>query len=253
MMLALAEGAGGAPPLPEKPETAHLRTYSEQSGNEQLLSLYNDRERLSREAKDWQTAKEMTGQREPRWETLNRLLSHAHGLSVVNEVEPQVEAISDQRSLLDGQDHTQILCERLTQTLRESLSTAAASYGTEHAEQIKNLASSSAWQSLAPEQQETILNANGIASAPSIKVGSEAEVLASLQNISLQGWQTRHDALSARFERARKDAEKLAEPTAVRLRLPSATLRTAPEVDEWLETIRAEIIAKIEGGNPVIV
>ncbi len=253
MMLSLAEGAGGAPPLPEKPDTAHLRTYSEQSGNEQLLSLYNDRERLSREAKDWRAAKETIRQREPRWETLNRLVNHARGLPVVAEVEPQVKAISDQRSLLDGQDHTQVLCERLTQTLRETLGTAAASYEAEHAGQMKHLAASSAWQSLTPEQQSGILSSHEIASVPTVRVGSEAEVLASLASISLQDWQTRHDALSTRFERARKDAEKLAEPTAVRVRLPSATLRTAAEVDEWLAGVRDEIITKIEEGNPVIV
>lgn len=65
------------------------------------------------------------------------------------------------------------------------------------------------------------------------------EVLASLASISLPEWQTRRDALSARFERARKDAEKLAEPTAIRVTLPSMTLRTELEVDEWLAKERS--------------
>lgn len=120
-MLELAATAGGDPPLPEKPDTQHLQEIRGLSGNEQLVALYDSRDRLSQAWNEWNHRASLIQTRQPRWDTLNRLLSHARGLSVFEEITPQVDAIKKQRLLLSEPDPIPDLCERLTTVLRQTL------------------------------------------------------------------------------------------------------------------------------------
>jgi hypothetical protein len=45
-MVGLAAKAGGDPPLPSPPDTAHLRELRDLDGNALILGLYNERDRL---------------------------------------------------------------------------------------------------------------------------------------------------------------------------------------------------------------
>ena len=82
LLIALAQAAGGAPPLPPPPDTAHLETLKALSGNELLLALFADREKLAAEQKDWRERKRLAEARLPRWQRLQRLLGFAKDLPV---------------------------------------------------------------------------------------------------------------------------------------------------------------------------
>ena len=84
-MLALAESAGGEAPLPARPDIKHLHQLRSLAGNEQLVALYNECERLVGEVQAWQHAKALIQARWPRWETLHQLLDHARGLPVLRK------------------------------------------------------------------------------------------------------------------------------------------------------------------------
>jgi len=48
------------------------------------------------------------------------------------------------------------------------------------------------------------------------------------------------------------EAAKLLEPKAIHVSLPSATIRNAEELDEWIDNVRSEITEGLKNG-PVIV
>ena len=87
---------------------------------------------------------------------------------------------------------------------------------------------------------------------PEIRVGTEQELLASLAGISLESWATRRDALPQRFTKALEEAAKLLEPKAVRVSLPSATIRKEEELRAWLDQVEAKLREQL-GKGPVIV
>jgi superfamily II RNA helicase len=48
------------------------------------------------------------------------------------------------------------------------------------------------------------------------------------------------------------EAAKLLEPKAIHVSLPSATIRNAEELDEWIDSVKTEITKHLKNG-PVIV
>jgi uncharacterized protein YigA (DUF484 family) len=131
------------------------------------------------------------------------------------------------------------------------LQRAREAYATLHQQEKEHLAATEIWKRLAPEQQAEILNRQGVAGVPAIRVGTEQELLASLVEISLESWATRRDALPQRFAKALEEAAKLLEPKAVRVTLPSATIRNEEELRAWLAEVEAKLREQL-GRGPVI-
>ncbi|MEE9230324.1 MAG: hypothetical protein V3U86_06430 [Acidobacteriota bacterium] len=107
------------------------------------------------------------------------------------------------------------------------------------------------WGQISDEQRAHILNKHGISGIPEIQVSTEAELLTSLGRISLEEWATRQDALPKRFANALEEAAKLLEPEAVRVTLPSATLKDENDLKAWLGKAEDLVRAQLKKG-PVI-
>ncbi len=247
-----AAGTGGDPPMPAQPDTKHIDDLAQQSGNEQLASILTAEDRLAEEAEEWEAAAIVASQRTPEWNDLQLLLKHAAGLPVHQEVVPQVDSIREQRSLLSEPDPLAPLCEKLTQALREAVKDAHEQYEQSHADQVQRLSESELWQKLPEEDRGRILRQQGLGEVPGVKLGTQQEVLRTLGQRPLSSWCDQHDALPARFERARVEAAKRLEPKAVSLKLPPATLRREEDIDLWWESARAAILQKLKQG-PVII
>jgi hypothetical protein len=83
-------------------------------------------------------------------------------------------------------------------------------------------------------------------------VGTDETLLAALDTACLEDWKTKAEAIPARVDRAREAAARLLEPKAVRLSPRSVTLKSEGEVDRYLQELRADIMAHIKAGHPVI-
>ena len=247
-----AATAGGDPPLPARPDTKHLDDLAQQSGNEQLASILAGEDRLTSEAKDWERAAALASQRTPPWKDVQFLLDHAAGLPVVAEVRPQVDAIRDQRCLLTDPDPVPPLCDKLTQALRETVKQAHQQYEQTHREEMQRLAGSEVWQKLPEEDRGRILRQQGLGDVPQVKLGTQQEVLGSLQQRSLPSWRDQRDALPTRFEKAQVEAARRLEPKAVSVRVPAGTLRNEEDVELWLDAVRDIIVQRLKDG-PVII
>ncbi|MDI9548458.1 MAG: hypothetical protein QM346_12760, partial [Chloroflexota bacterium] len=88
---------------------------------------------------------------------------------------------------------------------------------------------------------------------PELKVGTDSELLATLDEKSLSTWNDWTVAVPARIEKAREAAVKLLEPKAVRVQPKSVTLRTPADVDAYLDDLRAEIMQHVDNQTPVMI
>ena len=94
----LAGRAGGQPPLPEPPDTDHVDALMALGGNQRFRAVADDHDRLSSDLESWRAADQQREKREREWHDLQRLLRHADGLPVVENVAPASAAIRDGRS-----------------------------------------------------------------------------------------------------------------------------------------------------------
>ena len=83
-------------------------------------------------------------------------------------------------------------------------------------------------------------------------IGTEQEVLESVDRISLDDWRTRTAALPQWFADARAEADRLVEPNTRHLKLESVTLRTPQDVKTWTRQTEQRLLEAVEHGPIVI-
>ena len=251
-LVTLAQSAGGDAPLPERPDTSHLRDLQSLAGNEQLVGILNRYDELQKNIEDWTKAGNLAEKRRPSYERLLSLASHAKELDVALETQPQIEAISANRSLLADSDSVPDLTRILADALRTAIVEAEAGFSTTYDEELEQLESTESWQKIEQADRSRILKESRIEKISKGATGTEQEVLESLGRISLDDWQTRTAALPQLFTKARIGADKLVEPKTHPFKPRRATLRTPEDVKDWLGETERELLKQIEQG-PVAV
>ena len=172
------------------------------------------------------------------------------GLSAGQEIQPQIDAIAANRSLLVPTDPLPDLARKLADALRTALADAEDRHARTWDEEWRLLANAESWQKIGQEDRDAILGRLRIAKATKGATGTEQEVLESL--VSLDGWQTRTAALPRLFADARAEADRLVEPKTRHVKLASPTLRTPEDVKEWIEATERDLLDRIRHG-PVVV
>ena len=249
---AMAVDAGGPAPLPETPTPPLLAELERLSGNEQLLRLFEERNTINGWMSSWGSVQNLRKTRLPRWDQLQQLIAHGHTLATLKAVQEQSDAILAQRVLLDNPDPVPPLLDEATQVLRQTLTEAHDHYQRQFGTEKQTLEASDIWQHLEEDKQQALLAQVQVGAVPKIDVRDSEALLRSLNEISLESWQTRQDALRTRFAQALMEAARLLEPKAVRLTLPSVTLKTEADVDTWLTDVRRHVLEHLAEG-PVIV
>lgn len=248
----LAQAAGGEPPLPARPDTTLVEQLRYLTGNEQIAEVHQQQDVLRASFAAWAKAGELSRLRGPQWQTLLKLLDYAATLPVAATVQPQVAAIRAERTLLAHPDPVTPLLHQVSGALRAALQEARQRYVAQRQTEVNGLLISAEWPRLAPEQQSDLLKSYDLAEDPPLNVGTEAALLTALAETSLAAWENRIAALPTRAAQAREAAAKLLTPKAVRLALPHATLSNEAEVEAYLAQVRADMMAYIAEGKPVI-
>lgn len=247
----LAEGAGGEPPLPKSPDTSHIGDMSNRVGNDQLKAIHECKDQLVPQIVDWKNNQELITQRLPRWNQAVALLKFADDLPVAAEVQPEVTAIQQNRSLLSDPDPVPGIVEKLTSSLRTALNEVHAKFSADHEARMTALVATPAWGQISQTQRYDILSANGIRVLPTVTVGSTEEVLDTLRHCKLSELRAICDALPTRFNHAATMAAKLLEPKAQHVSLPGGTIKSEDDLKAWLAEAEGCIRAKLKDG-PVI-
>ena len=248
----LAQSAGGDAPLPERPDTSHLRDLQSLAGNEQLVGILDRYDELQKNIEDWTKAADLAEKRFPAYERLRSLTSHAKEMDVASETQPQIEAIAANRSLLADSDPVPDLTRMLADALRTALVEAETGFSTTYDEELKQLESAESWREIEQAERDRILEDLRIEKVTKGATGTEQEVLESLGRISLYDWRTRTAALPQLFADAHIRADKLVEPKTHHFKPRRTTLRTPEDVKDWLGETERELLKQVEQG-PIVV
>lgn len=248
----LADHAGGDPPMPYKPAISHLDTLRGFGGIEQLVEILNQHDTLDQQLKDWGKLAELAGKRKPAWGTLCTLLKHADAIPEADELGKQADAVKSERRLLDPSDPVPDIRKVAADALRAAATAAHGAYKKTYNEEMAILAASENWKRLRDDQRNRILLEEGIDKLPALSVGSEADLIRSLEETPLPAWKTKTDALLQQFARAAMAAARLLEPKTQRVHLTSGMLKTESDVKGWLADAEKDLLVKLKNG-PVVV
>ena len=256
-LIELAALAGGEPPLPQSPSTAYIKELQALGGNEQFATVWERREQVRADFKGWTRAGQDVQTRQPRWDSLQRLLRHAEDLQVATQVGPQVEAIVAERSLLADPDPISPLLSTLAGALRAQLQSNWQRLRDIRDQAVRDLTSSDEWRELSDEEWRRIFSTNGLGPIQPLDVGTDEALLSTLDATTMSDWDDKVAALPERLTRARTEAATIVAtrhggPEAVTLRPPAATLKTEQDVDTYLSALRASIMTHITANTPVI-
>jgi hypothetical protein len=117
---------------------------------------------------------------------------------------------------------------------------------------MAKLASSPAWQQLGKDAQAALMAQFNIQPPAAAAVTTEDDVVNAVKAASLANRRTLIEAVPQRFGMALDEAARQLDPKAVRVTLPSATIKNEKELDAWVDEARTAIKAKLKDG-PVIV
>jgi len=244
--------AGGEPPLPSRPSLAQLETLRSLAGNEQLAAILKDHDDLLKNLKDWKDQAELAEKRLPSWQTLSELLQYAKGLPDASDYQKQVEAIVEERRLLDSSDPLPEIHKAVAGALRAAVKATHGEFKSVHEREMDILTGSDNWKALSKAQQAQVLAETGIVAVPTLSIGDDAGLLRCFRETSLGAWRTKADALPQQFRNAALAAAKLLEPKTQSVRLSSGTLKTADDVKAWLGETEKDLMLKLKKGPIVI-
>ena len=248
----VAQAAGGEAPLPAQPDTAIVRELRELAGNRQIVGVAEKADTLIDHHRDWSAAGEAAQERLPEWHRLERLLHHAHILPVAIELNPQIEAIRSQRSLLTDPNPLPPLLSNVTTALRKTVSEAHERLRKERDREVTELVKSDDWLNLQAADGAKILASNGLGPIPDLAIGTDQALMDCLEDTGLRDWDDRLLALKPRVDRAREEAARLLAPKAVTVRPTPATLNSREDVEAYIQRLREQLLAQVDE-NPVII
>ena len=251
-LIALANSAGGDPPLPEVPDTSLIKDLQSYSGNAQLLEIYSKKAAIEIKIEDWSKTKEDLTQRLPRWKRLEELYGLGEGIPDREAIQKSMSAIRDNCSLIDKPDQVEPLIQELVQGLRNTLNEIQYVLEKTHSSEKKKLEEHHTWQKLKPEQQSILIDKHQLNHPKTINVKTEDDILDVLRENSIPNRRTQIEALPQRFQKALEEAAKLLEPKAIRVSLPSATIKTETDLEEWIEEVRTRVKKQLEDGPAII-
>ena len=251
VLLALGESAGGEAPSPQRPDLKAIRELQMLSGNAQLLDIHSRKDALAASILEWRRASEALARRLPAWETLLRLQSFAASLPEAAAAGASISGITASRSLLSDPDPVPELRQAMAGALRTTLGSLQQGLASAFAAGHERLAASQVWARLDDSRRATLTAAHQLTPPPAVPIGTEVEILTALQASPLADRRNLIDAVPQRFARALDEASQLLEPTAVRIHLPGATIRSSADLEGWISGVRALVAEQLKSG-PVI-
>lgn len=243
-----AAKAGGPAPAPEVAKPTVLDAIQSQSGNAQLLELFNRYDEISGLSKAWVKTAQDIAKRLPTWRKLTELLRHAKALAPYAEIKAEVDAIEAQRSLLAEPDPVRPLLDKTVELLRGALKAKLDAFTQTLEQQQAQLQADAEWSKLSEEQRATLTAQHHLQPLSVLAVASADDLQDALDSCDLEHWVSKTQALPSRYEAARHAAVQLLKPNVVHVHLPKRTLNDEAELQAWLTDVAALLKAKLAQG-----
>ena len=247
----IARSAGGDRPLPPPPPTTALEDMQRLTGNEQLVAIKDKTTALGNDIGAWKKLAERAAARKPEWDVVNTLAGQAAGLTEAQTIAAQLDAIRDQRLLLEESDPVAPLRQQLAALLRKTVTETAAAHAKAYAAALATLDENATWQQLGESDRVTILGETGLTAPVPVDVSTDEKLASTLHRHSLAEMRAQTDAIAGRVHQAIERAARKLEPKVQSVAIERATLRTTGDLDAWLDRQRERITASLKHG-PVL-
>ncbi len=245
------ESTGDAP-LPARAVVALIDGLKGRSGNDLLMGVKEDADKLKAWIEAAQAAAELAAKRLPEWLTAERIARHAGPIGAATDAIAQLETVRSDRMLLDKTDRVSPLRTQLATLLRKAISEVNERRGETYAKGVSALQANAVWKELKKEDRERILAEVQLVAPAAEKVGTDDALLDALDQQTLATRAAETDAVSGRVQRAIEMAARLLEPKVQTVSVERATLRSEADVEAWLERQRKRLLAEVKKG-PVLI
>jgi hypothetical protein len=243
-----ANKAGGQAPAPEIPNTKAIDSVEGQTGNAQLLELFNSNDVLLTLSSEWVKIGADIEKKLPIWRQLSDLLRHAKSLGPYQDLNAEMEAIIAQRSLLSEPDPVYPLLTKVVDLLRSSISSKIKNYEDVFKKEFGLLESDPDWNKITLDQKEQLISEHHLTAIPKIEVKSAEEIQDALDECDIDHWVSRTQALPSRFNAARYAASQLLKPNLVSVSIPKRTINNEAELMQWVDEVEKLIKEKLKNG-----
>jgi hypothetical protein len=251
-LIALAKSAGGDAPLPGSSATTEIEDTHRLVGNEQLVAIKLKASEWEDKIKMWTAGRELVAQRMPTWNLVERLARHAATIAQAQPHLDQMDAIRDQRLLLEKSDPANAIRVALAGLLRDAVQKGHSANETVFNAAMASLAANSVWVKVASADQDGIKTTVGLNAPTKPHIASDDALASHLDQKPLSSIQAEIDAIAGRIALAIERAARLLEPKVQTIMLERSTLRDASEVEAWVERQKAKLIEAVRQG-PVLV
>ena len=251
-ILERANEAGGEPPLPQPPDQTLVTDLQGIPGNQQVVEVASRVEELIKYYQDCSQATEVIRERMPAWKQLEALLPHSRQLEEHVSLKSQMDAVRTGRNMLDNPNPLPPLLNQVTTALRKAVYEQHECLKAERDREVAELEASDDWAKIKPDDRENILDSNELGPVPDLNIGSDEELLRSLNDTTLNEWSNRILATRTRGTQTREKIAKLLSPEAVTIRIPRTTLGSKEEVESYVRELRDQLLKQI-AESPVII
>lgn len=251
-LIALGQTAGGDAPLPLAPATTEIEDLRRLVGNEQLVAIKDRAPDLEARITAWTAARDLAAKRLASWQVLERLARHAADLEQAKPILTSIEAIRQQRLLLEPTDPVAPLRVAVAAILREAITNACAAHDAAHEQALATLDASDAWQKLDAVQQAAILSDGGLQVPSKPDIATDEALGQQLDARPLRVVHAERDAIAGRVQQAIERAARLLEPKVRPIAIERATLRSPQDVERWLERQKGMLLGAVRDG-PVLI
>lgn len=248
----LAEKVSGDAPKPEPISIAFIREIENKEGNERLLDILESKADLQEKYAEWTKQAEIVSKREPQWRLLVDLTNHAPEHPSFDQLKEEVNAIRDNRLLLNDPDLIQPVLNILAEKLLLILNEKKEKYNQIYDKKMALLQENEYFKKLTPEHKHTILAKHQLLFKQELRHADASALLNLLTKISLYNWDTKIAALSGQFQSALEDAIALSAPQAKSFYLPRPTISSQQDLDEYLEKLRSSLEDLLKQTNSII-
>jgi len=248
----MAGNASGDAPRPEPFNTNFIKEIENKEGNERLLDILQQKDELKTKIDDWSAKAKLVAEREPMWNLLAELNFHLPDHPEFESLKAEIDAIRDNRLLLQEPDPVQPKLNEVTEKLLHILNRKKTSYNSLYDAKMSGLQHNAYFEKLTPEQKHTILVKHQLLRKQEIKHTDARGLLNQLNKASLDNWDTKIAALESQFQDALEEAVKLSAPQAKSYSLPRKTITSQAEIDAYITELKTELEDLLKESNSII-
>lgn len=248
----LAEKVSGDAPKPEPISIAFIKEIENKEGNERLLDILESKADLQEKYAEWTKQAEIVSKREPQWRLLVDLTNHAPENPSFDLLKEEVNAIRDNRLLLNDPDLIQPVLNVLAEKLLSILNEKKDKYNQIYDKKMALLQGNEYFMKLTPEQKHIILAKHQLLVKQELRHADAPALLNLLTKISLYNWDTKIAALSGQFQSALEDAIALSAPQAKSFYLPRKTINSQADIEAYITELKLELENLLKDSSSII-